>query len=128
MILYGHTVITQNVDLLCDLLTALQTGFDFIYLSNPLAVDALADVVGKFGIFDVFGIRINRINGRIAFFVGTVLLKGLVTTGHFLRVFGYRLFQVTTGGRYRTDECDGARLTVIQLHIAGTTIEVGYDG
>lgn len=43
MIIYRNTVVTQDIDLLGNLLTTLQTGFDFIYLTNPLAVNTFAD-------------------------------------------------------------------------------------
>ena len=60
-----------------DSLTTLQTGLDFIHLANPLTVDVLGDILFKFRVFYIFGIRVNRVYGRITLLVGTVLLKGI---------------------------------------------------
>ena len=128
VIFYGHTVVTQDVDLLGNLLTTLQTGLDFIHLANPLTVDVLGDILFKFRVFYIFGIRVNRVYGRITLLVGTVLLKGIEAACHLLRILGYRLLQVTTGRRYRTDESNGTGLAIVQLHITRTAVEVGDDG
>ena len=127
MIFYRNTVITQDVDLFGNLFTTLQAVFDFVHLTNPFTIDMSFDIFLKFRIFDVFRIRINRIHGRITFLVGAVLFKSIETTSYFLRIFRYRLFQVTTGRRYCTDESDRTSFTVTQHHISGTSVEVGDD-
>ena len=104
VIFYRHTVVTKDINLFGNLLTTLQTGFEFIHLTNPFIIDMTFDIFFKFRIFDIFRIRINRVHSRITFLISTVLLQSVETTGHFLRVFSYRLFQVTTGRRYRTDK------------------------
>ena len=104
VVFHRYTVITQNVNLLGDFLTTLQAGFQFIHLADPFVIDMLLDIFFKFRIFDIFGIRVNRVHGRIAFLVGTILFQCVETAGYLLRIFRYRLFQVTTGRRYRTDE------------------------
>lgn len=53
MIFHGYTVIAENVDLLRNFLTALQTGLDFVYLANPFAVDTLGYIILEFGILDI---------------------------------------------------------------------------
>ena len=56
VIFHGYTVIAENVDLLRNFLTALQTGLDFVYLAHPFAVDTLGYIILEFGILDIFGI------------------------------------------------------------------------
>ena len=60
MIFYRYTVITQDIDLFGNLLTALQAVFDFIHLTDPLAIDVSFDIFLKFRIFDIFRIRIKN--------------------------------------------------------------------
>ena len=127
MIFYRYTVITQDIDLFGNLLTALQAVFNFIHLTDPLAIDVSFDIFLKFRIFDIFRIRINRIHSGITLLVGTILLKSVETTGYFLRILRYRLFQVTTGRRHRTDKGNRTRFTVTQHHISGTSVEIGND-
>ena len=128
MVVYGHTVIAQNVNLLGNLLASLQAGLYLVHLAQPFAVDALGDVVLKLWIFDVLRIGINGIDGRITFLVRTVLLQRVKATGHFLGVLGHGLLEVTTGGRHGTDKGNGTRLSVVQHHVSGTSVEVGDNG
>ena len=97
VILYRYTVITQDIDLLGNLLTALQASFDFVHLTDPLIIDMLGNVCFKFRIFDILGIRIDRIYSRITLLIGTILLQSIETTGYLLGVLCHRLLQVTTG-------------------------------
>ena len=127
MVFHRYTVITQNIDLFRNFLTALQAGLHFIHFANPFTVDAFGYIILKFGIFDIFGIRINWIYGRITLLIRTVLLKSVETTGYFLGILGYRFFQVTAGRRYRTDKRNRTGFTVIQLHVSGTAVEVGNN-
>ena len=127
MIFYRYTVITQDIDLFGNLLTALQAVFDFIHLTDPLAIDVSFDIFLKFRIFDIFRIRINRIHSGITLLVGTILLKSVETAGYLLRILRYRLFQVTTGRRHRTDKGNRTRFAVTQHHISGTSVEIGDD-
>ena len=53
------------------------------------------------------------------------MFEGVEAAGHLLGIFGYGFFQVTAGRRYSTDEGNGARLAVVQLHVSGTAVEVG---
>ena len=82
------------------------------------------DILFKFRIFDIFWIRINRIHSRITFLIGTVLFQCIETTGYLFRIFSYRLLQVTTGRRYRTDKCNRTCFVIAQFYISRTTIEV----
>ena len=84
VILYRYTVITQDIDLLGNLLTALQASFDFVHLTDPLIIDMLGNVCFKFRIFDILGIRIDRIYSRITLLIGTILLQSIETTGYLL--------------------------------------------
>jgi len=127
VIFYRYTIVTKNIDLLGNLFTTLQTCFQFIDLTNPFTVDVLFDVCFKFRIFDIFRIRIDRIHSRITFLIGTVLFQSIETTCYFLRIFSHRLFQVTTGRRYRTDESNRTCFVIVQFHISRTTVEVGDD-
>ena len=127
VIFYRYTIVTKNIDLLGNLFTTLQTGLDFIYLPDPFTVDMFGDICFKFRIFDVFGIRIDRIHCRITFLVGTILFECIKTTGHLLGILGNRLFQVTTGRRHRTDKSNRTRCSIIQFHITGTAVEIGND-
>ena len=97
MILYGHAVITQDVDLLGNLLTAQHTRLEVEHLGNPCLVDVPLDVFGKLGVFEVLGIRVDGIHGRITLLVRTVLLQGIEAAGHLLGVLGDRLLEVTAG-------------------------------
>ena len=97
MIIHWHTVITQDVDLLGNLLTTLHTSLQIEHLRNPLIVDFLGDVFCKFWIFQILGIRVDWIHGRITLLVRTVLFQSVEATSHLLRVLSHWLFQVTTG-------------------------------
>ena len=104
VIINRHTVIAEDVDLLLNLLTALQIGLHIIYHWKPIFVDEFGDIRLKLRIFHIFGVRINRVNSRVTFSIGASLLQGIETTRYFLRTFGYRLFEVTSGRRNGTKE------------------------
>ena len=86
-----------------------------------------SDVFLKLRILDILGITLDRVYGRITFTVGSLLLQGIETTGHLLRILGHWLLQVSTGRRYRTDESDGACSVVIQMNESRTSVEVRHD-
>ena len=127
MIFYRHTVITQDVDLLGNFLTTLQTRFDLIHFTDPFVVDVFGNVCLKFRIFDIFRIRVDRIHSRIALLIGTILLQRIETTSYLFSIFSHRFLQVTSGRRYRTDKGNRTTLTVIQFYITCTTVEVRND-
>ncbi len=97
VILRRYAVVSQNIDLFGDLLTTQQAGLGFVHLLRPVGRDMFRDIFLKFGIFDIFGIGVDGVDGRIAFLVRTVLLQRVETAGHFLGVFGHGLLEVTTG-------------------------------
>ena len=127
MVLHGYTVVAQNVDLLGNLLTALHAGLQSKHLGNPLLVDMALDVLGKLGIFQILGVRIDGVYGRVALLVGTVLLQSIEATCHLLGVLRYWFLQVTAGRRYGTEEGNAAHLAIVQVHITGTAVEVGHQ-
>ena len=127
VIFYRYAVVTEDIDLFGNFLTAQHTSLDLVHLVDPGRRDMTRNIFLEFGIFQILGITVDRVHGRITFTVGTLLFQSIETTGHFLRIFRHRLFQVTTGRRYRTDEGHGTRFTIIQMYIAGTCIEVSHD-
>ena len=127
VIFHRYTIVTKDVDLFGNFLTAQHSCFDLVHLVDPCRRDMFCYIFLKFGIFKVFRVTIDRVHSRIAFTVGTLLLQCVEATSHLLRIFRHRLFKVTTGGRYRADESNGTRFTIIQMYISGTCIEVGHD-
>ncbi|OAV74405.1 hypothetical protein Barb7_02098 [Bacteroidales bacterium Barb7] len=108
VVLNGYTVIPQDVNLFRYFLATQHAGLDFIHLVYPYGGDVVGDVLLKFGVFEVLGVAVDRIDGRVAFAVGTVLFQCVEATGYLLGVLRYGLFQVTAGGRYGADEGDRA--------------------
>jgi len=123
MIIEGHPVVSQNIDLFLHLLASLQQGFHFVDRGNPFVRQIFGNVGFKFGVFNVLGIRINRIDGRITFTVGPDLFQRKETTCGFFSSFGHRFLKVTACGRNRTDKGDGSRLSVIEDNIACTPVK-----
>ena len=128
MVLHRHAVIAQDIDLLGDLLTSEQPCLCLVHLRCPVVGDMLGDKRFKLGILDILGVGLNRVDGRVAFLVGTLLLQGVEASCHLLGVLRHRLLQVTTCRRYGADEGDGALLSVVEGDMSGAAVEVGDDG
>ena len=47
MIINGNAVITKDVDLFRYLLTAQQAGLKLVYLTGPLTVNAVSDILDR---------------------------------------------------------------------------------
>ena len=127
MILHRYAIVTQDINLLGNLLSSQKACLEFVHFRCPFAINALRYIFFKLGIFDILGIRIYRVHGRITFLVRTVLLQRIEATRHLLCIFRHRFLQVTAGRRHRTDERNGTHFAVVQVHIACTTVEVGND-
>ena len=95
MIIDGHAVVAQDVDLLGNLLTALHTRLEPHNLRYPLLVDVLFDILCELGILEVLRVRVDGVDSRVALLVGTVLFECIEATGNLLRTLRDRLLQVT---------------------------------
>ena len=92
MVIYGYAVITKNVDLLLDFLTALEVGLHLVNLAEPLIVNEFGHISLELRILDILTVGVNRVYSRVTFMVGTSLLKRIEAARHFFRSFGHRLF------------------------------------
>ena len=127
MIIYRHTVVAEDVDLLLHLLTTEEDSFHLVDHTNPVAFDFSFDIFFEFRIFDIFRVAVDRVHSRVAFAVGTVLFKCVEATRNLFSTFCYRLFQVTTRRRYSTDECNRTSSTIFEIYITSAAIESTDD-
>ena len=127
MIVNRYTVVTEDVDLLLYLFTTKEESLHLVDHTNPVAFDFSFDILFEFRIFDIFRVAIDRVYSRVAFAVGTVLLKCVEATRNFLSTFSYRLFQVTTRRRYSTDESNRTSSTIFEIYITSAAIESTDD-
>ena len=104
VIIYWYTVVTQDIDLLLDLLTTLQVGLHIVHLAEPLAIDEIGDILLKHRILDKLRIRVDWVHSRVTLAVSTRLLQCVEAASHFLSTLSHRLYQVTTRRRYSTQE------------------------
>ena len=127
MVVNGHAVVAENVDLLLHLLAALQQCLHLVDLLGPVGRYALCYILLKLGIFDVFRVGIDGVYGGVAFAVGAVLLERIEAARGFLGAFCHGLFEVTAGGRYCSYECDGTLVAVVQIDIPRAAVECADD-
>ena len=123
VVIYRHTVVTEDVDLLLYLFTALQIGLHVVDHRQPVFVNQTGDIFLKLRVFHIFGVRVNGVHSRVTFAVGTSLFQSVEATCHFLRSFGNRLFEVTTGRRNGSEESNGTCGSIIKVHVTCTRIE-----
>ena len=97
VILHRYAIVTQDINLLGNLLSSQKACLEFVHFRCPFAINALRYIFFKLGIFDILGIRIYRVHGRITFLVRTVLLQRIEATRHLLCIFRHRFLQVTAG-------------------------------
>ena len=127
VVIYRYTVITKDVDLLLDLFTALQIGLHVVDHRQPVFVNQAGDIFLKLRVFHIFGVRVDGVHSRVTFAVGTSLFQSVEATCHFLRSFGNRLFEVTTGRRNGTEESNGTCSSIIKVHVTCACVESTDD-
>ena len=127
VVIYRHTVVTEDVDLLLDLFTTLQIGLHVVDHRQPVFVNQAGDIFLKLRVFHIFGVRVDGVHSRVTFAVGTSLFQSVEATCHFLRTFGNRLFEVTTGRRNGTEESNRTCSSIIKVHVTCACIESTDD-
>ena len=127
VVIYRNTIVTKNIDLFLNLLTALQKGLHIVDFLRPTGIDALADIFLKLRIFDIFGIGVNGVNSRVTLAVSTCLLKSVEAAGHLLCTFRNGLFEVTACGRNGTEEGNRTGSTIIKIYVACACVESTDD-
>ena len=127
VVIYRHTIVTKDVDLLLNLFTALQVRLHIVDHRQPVFVNQIRDIFLKLRVFHIFGVRVDGVHSRVTFAVGTSLFQSVETTCHFLRSFGNRLFEVTTGRRNGSEESNGTCSSIIKVHVACACVERADD-
>ena len=112
MVLHRHAVVAQDVDLVVGLLAALHERLAGIDVVHPALADVRVEVFADFGVFQIFRVGVERIDGGITLRVGTRLRQGIEAARRLLRGLRDRLFEVAARGRHRTQEGHRTRLSV----------------
>ena len=74
MVLYGDTVITEDIDLLSDLLATLHACLDLVYLVEPIRAKVCRYVLLKLGVLNILRVAVDRVDSGVALTISTLLL------------------------------------------------------
>ena len=127
MVADGDPVVTEDVNLLIGLPAAPEGVFRLQDVVHPASLDVLVEPGDDLGILEVFGIGLDRVDGRIPLLVGAVLLEPVEASGGFLGGLGDGLLEVASGGGDSADEGHGPGLPVVQDDHSGPRVKVGDD-